>query len=108
MIVGIPREVKDNEYRVAVTPAGVRELSVAGHRVLVEGGAGTGSAIPDEAYVKYGAELAGSALVVSFPVTRRPPRNPSTMTSASAEKARRLTQPSETASAAVPALDRRG
>ena len=61
MIVGIPREVKDNEYRVAVTPAGVRELTVAGHRVLVESGAGAGSAIPDEAYVKYGAELAGSA-----------------------------------------------
>jgi alanine dehydrogenase len=61
VIVGIPREVKDNEYRVAVTPAGVRELSVAGHRVLVESGAGVGSSIPDEAYVKYGAELAGSA-----------------------------------------------
>jgi alanine dehydrogenase len=61
VIVGIPREVKDNEYRVAATPAGVRELSVAGHRVLVESGAGVGSSIPDEAYVKYGAELAGSA-----------------------------------------------
>jgi alanine dehydrogenase len=61
VIVGIPREVKDNEYRVAATPAGVRELSVAGHQVLVETGAGTGSAIPDEAYVKYGAEVAGSA-----------------------------------------------
>jgi len=61
VIVGIPREVKDNEYRVAVTPAGVRELSVAGHQVLVEAGAGVGSAIPDEAYVKYGAELGGSA-----------------------------------------------
>ena len=61
MIVGIPREVKDNEYRVAATPAGVREFSVAGHRVLVESGAGVGSSIPDEAYVKYGAELAGSA-----------------------------------------------
>ncbi|MGH8948702.1 MAG: alanine dehydrogenase [Acidimicrobiia bacterium] len=61
MIVGIPREVKDNEYRVAATPAGVRELSVAGHQVLVEAGAGEGSSIPDEAFVKYGAELAGSA-----------------------------------------------
>jgi alanine dehydrogenase len=61
VIVGIPRELKDNEYRVAVTPAGVREFSVAGHRVLVEAGAGTGSAIPDEAYVKYGAELADSS-----------------------------------------------
>lgn len=60
VIVGIPREVKDNEYRVAVTPAGVRELVVAGHRVLVEPGAGEGSAIPDAAYVKFGAEVASS------------------------------------------------
>jgi alanine dehydrogenase len=59
--VGVPREVKDNEYRVALTPAGVRELEVAGHRVLVEAGAGAGSAIPDEAYVKYGAEIVESA-----------------------------------------------
>ena len=58
MIIGIPREVKDNEYRVAVTPAGVRELAAAGHQVLVEKGAGEGSAIPDEAYTKYGADLA--------------------------------------------------
>jgi alanine dehydrogenase len=61
VIVGVPREVKDNEYRVAVTPAGVRELSLAGHEVLVEEGAGTGSAIPDEAYVKYGAQLVPDA-----------------------------------------------
>jgi alanine dehydrogenase len=61
VIVGIPREIKDNEYRVAVTPAGARELSAAGHQVLVESGAGEGSSIPDEAYVKYGADLAGSA-----------------------------------------------
>jgi alanine dehydrogenase len=57
VIVGVPREVKDNEYRVAVTPAGVRELELAGHQVLVEAGAGRGSAIPDEAYVKYGADI---------------------------------------------------
>jgi alanine dehydrogenase len=61
VIVGVPREIKDNEYRVAVTPAGVRELSLAGHEVLVEEGAGTGSAIPDEAYVKYGAQLVPDA-----------------------------------------------
>jgi alanine dehydrogenase len=57
VIVGVPREVKDNEYRVAVTPAGVRELEVAGHQVLVEAGAGEGSSIPDAAYVKYGADI---------------------------------------------------
>lgn len=61
MIVGIPREIKDNEYRVAVTPAGTRELTVAGHQVLVESGAGEGSSIPDEAYVKYGGDLAGTS-----------------------------------------------
>lgn len=61
MIVGVPREIKDNEYRVAVTPAGVRELTLAGHEVVVEAGAGEGSAIPDEAFVKYGAQMAASA-----------------------------------------------
>ena len=61
MIIGIPREVKDNEYRVAVTPAGARELEVAGHQVLVQAGAGEGSAIPDAAYVKYGAQVVDRA-----------------------------------------------
>jgi alanine dehydrogenase len=60
MIVGVPSEVKDNEYRVALTPAGVRELASAGHRVIVESGAGTGSAIPDEAFVKHGADVVAS------------------------------------------------
>jgi alanine dehydrogenase len=61
VIVGIPREVKDNEYRVAVTPAGVRELETAGHEVVVQAGAGEGSSIPDAAYTKYGADIAGTA-----------------------------------------------
>ena len=61
MIIGVPREIKDNEYRVAVTPAGVRELETAGHEVVVEAGAGEGSAIPDEAFTKYGAETVASA-----------------------------------------------
>jgi alanine dehydrogenase len=61
VIVGIPREVKDNEYRVAATPAGIRELTSAGHRVLVETQAGAGSAIPDEAYTKHGAEVVATA-----------------------------------------------
>ena len=47
LIVGIPQEVKDNEFRVAATPEGVRELVHAGHRVVVETGAGDGSALPD-------------------------------------------------------------
>jgi alanine dehydrogenase len=61
VIIGIPKEVKDSEYRVAVTPAGTRELEVAGHEVLVQAGAGEGSAIPDAAYVKYGAEIVDRA-----------------------------------------------
>ena len=58
MRVGIPRELKDNEFRVAITPAGVRELVAAGHAVSIEKGAGTGSAIPDEQYVAAGATIA--------------------------------------------------
>ncbi|GAC1363960.1 MAG: alanine dehydrogenase [Actinomycetota bacterium] len=57
MIVGVPSEVKDHEYRVALTPAGVRELVTAGHRVLVQGGAGVGSAIADQEYRVAGAEI---------------------------------------------------
>ena len=61
MIVGIPKEVKDNEYRVAATPEGVRELCAAGHRVLVETTAGAGSALPDEQFTAAGAEIAPDA-----------------------------------------------
>jgi alanine dehydrogenase len=57
VIVGIPTEVKDNEYRVAATPEGVRELSRAGHEVVVQAGAGVGSALPDEAFVSAGARI---------------------------------------------------
>src|SRR5206468_11500797 len=61
MDVGIPRELKDHEYRVAITPVGVRELVESGHRVVVEEGAGLGSSIPDEQYVRAGAMVVGSA-----------------------------------------------
>ncbi|WP_262852455.1 alanine dehydrogenase [Mumia quercus] len=57
MKVGVPREVKVHEYRVAITPAGVRELREAGHEVVVEAGAGVGSSIPDEEYVRAGADI---------------------------------------------------
>ena len=57
MIIGIPKEVKDHEYRVAATPEGVREAVGAGHRVVVEASAGIGSAIADEAFVAAGAEI---------------------------------------------------
>jgi alanine dehydrogenase len=57
LIVGIPKEVKDSEYRVAATPEGVRELVHAGHGVVVESGAGIGSALPDGDFVAAGAEI---------------------------------------------------
>jgi len=57
MIVGTVREVKTEEYRVGLTPEGARELKAAGHRVLVEAGAGIGSGFDDEAYSAAGAEL---------------------------------------------------
>ena len=64
MIVGVPKEIKVLEARVALTPAGVRELVKSGHQVLVERGAGLGSAIPDYAYQSEGAEIVVSAAEV--------------------------------------------
>jgi alanine dehydrogenase len=58
MLVGVPREVKNHEYRVAVTPAGVRELTARGHEVLVERDAGAGAGLPDEEFVAAGARVA--------------------------------------------------
>lgn len=57
MIVGVPREIKLNEDRVAITPAGVQALIGAGHKVLIETGAGLGSGISDEAFAVAGAEI---------------------------------------------------
>lgn len=57
MIVGIPKEVKDNEFRVAATPEGVLELVRAGHEVVVEREAGVGSALPDEQFEAAGAKV---------------------------------------------------
>ncbi|MCX7804328.1 MAG: alanine dehydrogenase [Planctomycetota bacterium] len=57
MIVGVPREIKDNESRVGMRPVGVEALTRAGHKVLVERGAGVSSALPDEDYEKAGAEI---------------------------------------------------
>jgi alanine dehydrogenase len=61
MRVGVPREVKNREYRVALTPAGVTELVRAGHTVLVEQGAGEGSSIPDTDFVAAGARIVPTA-----------------------------------------------
>jgi alanine dehydrogenase len=58
MLIGVPKEIKDNESRVALTPAGVAELAHTGHHLLVERGAGIGSGFPDDQYLAAGAELA--------------------------------------------------
>jgi alanine dehydrogenase len=57
MIVGVPKEIKQDEYRVAMLPVGVEELVRRGHQVLIEAGAGTGSGLLDSDYVQSGAEL---------------------------------------------------
>jgi alanine dehydrogenase len=64
VIVGVPTEVKTDEYRVALTPAGVRELVDADHTVLVQRGAGVGSSIGDEAYAAQGATIVADAAEV--------------------------------------------
>lgn len=61
MIVGLPKEIKDNEYRVGLTPAGVRALTDAGHQVIVERTAGDGSGFEDALYQKAGAQIIDSA-----------------------------------------------
>ena len=61
MLVGVPKEIKNNENRVAMTPAGVHELTQRGHRVLIEKSAGVGSGFADSDYEAAGAELAASA-----------------------------------------------
>ncbi|CAM4176430.1 alanine dehydrogenase [Nocardia ninae] len=61
MKIGVPREVKNHEYRVAITPAGVHELVSRGHEVYIETGAGRGSAFEDEAYTVAGARVLNSA-----------------------------------------------
>ena len=67
MIVGVPKEIKTDEYRVAMIPVGVEELTRAGHKVVVQAGAGQGSGIPDEDYARHGAEIVPA-------ITRRRPR----------------------------------
>ncbi len=61
MIIGVPREIKPGEHRVAATPIGVRELVAHGHRVVIESGAGEGSTIHDEEFRAQGAEILATA-----------------------------------------------
>lgn len=61
MIIGVPKEIKRDEYRVAILPVGVEEFVSCGHRVLVQSGAGVGSGLLDEEYLAAGAEVADTA-----------------------------------------------
>ncbi|MGC7873566.1 alanine dehydrogenase [Desulfosporosinus sp. FKB] len=61
MLIGVPKEIKNNENRVAITPAGVHAFTLTGHQVVVEKSAGEGSGITDEEYVKAGAQILDSA-----------------------------------------------
>ncbi len=61
MIIGVPKEIKDKEYRVALTPGGAESLVHAGHQVLIERGAGVGSGFSDEQYAQGGATIVASA-----------------------------------------------
>lgn len=61
MLIGVPKEIKTHEYRVALVPAGVIELKKHGHQVIIEKDAGAGSSFPDELYVQAGAEIVETA-----------------------------------------------
>src|SRR6187431_1714288 len=62
--IGVPKEIKTDEYRVAMIPVGVEELTRAGHTVLIQAGAGQGSGIADEQYAQNGAEIVANAAEV--------------------------------------------
>jgi alanine dehydrogenase len=62
--VGVPTEIKDDEYRVAITPAGVREMAVHEHEVLIQAGAGEGSSISDDMFAAQGARIVPDATAV--------------------------------------------
>lgn len=64
MLIGVPKEIKNHEYRVGLTPAGVRELTTAGHSVLIERDAGTAIGLSDTAYQQAGAEIVNTASTI--------------------------------------------
>ena len=64
MIIGIPKEIKRDEYRVGILPVGVEELTRAGHKVLLEAGGGLGSGLTDDDYLQHGAEMLHTAAEV--------------------------------------------
>ena len=64
MLIGVPKEIKNNEYRVGMTPTGVRELANRGHRILVQTGAGSGVGLADRLYTEAGADVVDAAAAV--------------------------------------------
>ena len=64
MIIGVPKEIKDKEFRVGIVPSGVRKLINSGHSILIESGAGLGSGIPDQEYKAAGAKLVKEAATI--------------------------------------------
>jgi len=64
MVIGVPKEVEDHESRVGIVPSGVRALADAGHRIVVQSGAGALSPMPDQDYKEAGAEIVDSAAEV--------------------------------------------
>lgn len=65
MIIGVPKEIKEGENRIALTPAGVRSLKLDGHRVLVEADGGKGSGLPNDEYAREGAEIVSPQSIYS-------------------------------------------
>jgi Alanine dehydrogenase/PNT, N-terminal domain len=61
MLIGVPREIKSDEYRVGLTPASIEQLAARGHRVMVETTAGVGAGIADQEYIAAGAEISANA-----------------------------------------------
>lgn len=61
LVIGVPKEIKNHEYRVGMTPVGVEELTQRGQKVLIQAGAGQGSGISDESYAQHGAEIVQKA-----------------------------------------------
>ena len=66
MIVGVPKEIKTEENRVAVTPTGAAAFAARDHKVLIERSAGVGSGFSDEAYANAGAQIVDMALTISL------------------------------------------
>ena len=110
MQIGVPREIKQDEYRVGMIPSGVEELTRAGHRVVIETGAGLGNCITDKHYTEAGAQIAASGTASIEAATDTPtPRTIEPSSSAcgtisrplmTSHAARRTAEPSERSSGA--------